>query len=298
MIKKFLLIVNVLIIVLSVPVSTFGQKLLFLKDSNSLGQKQFVLNNNISTYEIINQGSFVTDEVLDEGRLKKEVIKHFPNIKSEGYGVLDWEGLAMETLVHQKDIKKLDFYIGQFVRALKIVKSMRPLVKWSFYALPFRSYNIFNESFIQKNYRLAEIIKEQDFIAPSLYIFYIDDSAKTANSKYIQKNIKLALEMGQRFGKPVYPFIWQRVHPNNKINGDQLVPIPVFKNEIAEILNVKYNNKKVSGLIWWHAENYFYANRAKSKAYAKEYLDIKDVDSYQRDMFQMYYNSIKNYLNK
>jgi len=76
--------------VLSIPVSTFGQKLLFLKDSNSLGQKQFVLNNNISTYEIINQGSFVTDEVLDEERLKKEVIKHFPNIKSEGYGVLDW----------------------------------------------------------------------------------------------------------------------------------------------------------------------------------------------------------------
>jgi len=280
---------------LIMPLISFSQKLLFLQDKVK-GQIDFVNENHLDVYTIINQGQFVTNDLLDEKKLRNEIVRCFPSTSATGYAVLDWEGKAMEALISQKDNKALKLYIEQFVKALKIAKQLRPRVKWAFYALPYRQYWNINEVYSKRNYNLAKIIKTQDFIAPSLYIFYPVESAKKGNSEYIKKNVGLALEMGRRYKKPVYPFIWHRVHPSNKEYGEKLVDIDVFEEAIFQITNVTYNGGKIAGLIWWHAENFSYLNRAKSNVFLKEYAHVSDPNKYQKNMFQLYYNRIKKHL--
>lgn len=288
---------NLIIFIFFFPFLSTAQNLLFLQDNVS-GQKEFVQKNNLDTYIIINQGQFVTNDLLDEDKLEKEINKRFPIASSNGYAVLDWEGKAMAALVQQNDRSQLELYIEQFIKALQIAKRLRPNVKWAFYNVPNRFLSNISNSFKEKNYRLADIIKCQDFLAPSMYILDPSSDTKISNLKIIRSNIKLTLEMGLKYNKPVYPFIWQRVHPNNKMYNEQLVPISYFKDYIGEIMNTSFNGTKVSGLIWWQCENYYYLTRSKSKVYAREYANLKDRNRYQKDMFQQYYNSIKKYLNK
>ncbi|WP_286727585.1 MULTISPECIES: hypothetical protein [Sphingobacterium] len=287
---------KLLIIIILFPFFCQAQKLLFLQD-NVKGQMDFVKKNRLEVYKLINQSQFVTNDQLDEEKLRKEVIRRFPNTSSSGYAVLDWEGKAMDALISQKDEGTFKMYIGEFVRALKIAKKLRPNVKWGFYALPYRQYWNINDTFRNKNYRLVEILKNQDFIEPSLYTFYPEAVSRKSNSEYIHKNISLALELGRKYNKPVYAFIWHRVHPSNKKYSEEQIPLSVFEEEIAQMLS-SYNGYKISGLMWWHSENYSCLNRSKSRVYAKEYEDISDANSYQRAIFQRYFDSIKKYLDK
>lgn len=55
---------------------------------------------------------------------------------------------------------------------------------------------------------LARLAEAVDFICPSIYAFYDTPEAWRV---YAEHNIREA----QRYGKPVYPFIWAEYHPSN-----------------------------------------------------------------------------------
>jgi hypothetical protein len=286
-----------LFIAFIIPFGCLGQNLYFLQEDGQ-AQADFVIKNEIGVYKIIYENKFVSNDLLDEVKLKKEIIKSFPQSTASGFGVLDWEGHGMQVLTVQDNDKDLRLYISQFVKALKIAKRLRPNVRWAFYALPFREYWNVNTSFKKKNYRIGEIFENQGFIAPSLYIFYPDESSSKRNKEYITNNVEFALELGNMYKKAVYPFIWHRVHPSNRMYGEQLAPISVFSKEVSQILNTSYNGNKVSGLMWWQSENHIYRNRAKSRVFSKEYNNNGDPNTYQKSMFQQYYDSIEQYFGK
>lgn len=260
------------------------------------GQKQFLQENNLNTYKIFYQQFFLTDNKLDIKKLDALLKKSYPNKNSGGMLVLDWEGKGMDVLTKQNNTKEFNFYVAQFKSALKYVKDLRPNVQVGFYALPFRQYWNINKSYYSKNEKLMSILSMQDFIAPSLYIFYPTERYKSSNKEYVDKNVSFALQIGEKLGKPVYPFIWQRVHPSNRQDGNKLVPIGFFSQTIKDILDTKYQGKGVKGLLWWHSENYSFQTKEKSAALKKEYRSVSNANDYQKKMFQSYYNSIKTYL--
>lgn len=285
-----------LVIYCLLPFFVFSQKidLRFLTDNDA--SKGFVKENNLNTYKIYYQQFFVTNEKVDYEKLEKLLEKSFPSKTSSGMLVLDWEGKGMDVLVKQDDKKKLAYYKSEYIKALTYVKKKRPNVKVGFYAIPFRQYWGIGDTFISKNNNLIDIIKKQDFIAPSLYTFYIDTQNLKGNHEYINKNLDYALKLGQQLNKPVYPFIWHRVHPSNKKAGNELIPVDFFKNSIKDILSVKYNGKTIKGLFWWHSEDYSYRTRKSSKVISQEYKNINNIYSYQKNIYQNYYDSFKNNL--
>src|SRR5690606_22987991 len=192
-------------------------------------QKEFTSENRLNTYKILNQSLFVTNEKVDYNKLDKILQKKFPTRFTSGILVLNWEGKALDELISQKNIKEFNFYKKQFINALLHVKKKRPNVKVGFYALPFRQYWNIDESFYIKNNALIDILKNQDFLAPSQYVFYIDNGSVKGNLNYIQKNVEYALKLGKQLNKPVYPFVWQRVHPSNKCVGEALIPLNIFE---------------------------------------------------------------------
>lgn len=266
---------------------------LFFSQEDNPGQRKFVEDNNIKTYDIVYQQFFTTADTLDQQRLINRIRSRYPDKNASGYLVLDWEGKAMEYLTKQDDQEMFDFYIDQYVKAIRLVKQERPRLKVGYYALPYRQYWGIDETFEQKNYRLLPILREQDFIAPSLYVFYPYERSKASNKRYIDKNVSLSLKIADELGIPVYPFINHRIHPSNREHAGDRISNELFRETIYDIMAVDYHGTRSSGIFWWHVEYFSYRNRANSKQRTREYENVKDPDEYQRKMFQSYYDSIK-----
>lgn len=282
---------------LFVPTFLFGQSkidLRFLGDNEA--SYEFIRQNNLNTYVIFYEQFFVTDEKVDFKKLGNLLDKNFPSKSSSGFLVLDWEGKGLDVLSKQTDKKKFKKYKEEYIKALDFVKEERPNVKVGYYAIPFRQYWALDDAYISKNENLIDILIKQDFIAPSLYTFYIDKQSEKRNQEYIKKNVEFAIKVGKQLNKPIYPFIWHRVHPSNKNSGNKLVPIDIFRKSINDIISVNYEGRTVNGLFWWHSENYSFLTRKTSKIFTEEYKNINSVKHYQKNMYQSYYNSFKNIL--
>jgi len=203
----------------------------------------------------------------------------------------------MDVFKSQTNKQKLQNYIDEFVKSLKYAKQLRPNVKWGFYHLPYLSYwDKATSTNAKKAFNLADIYRQSDFIAPSLYSFYPDSKHTTNNNSYLKNNLELALKIGKQYHKPVMPFIWHRVHPANKSTGGGLLPMAYFKETVREIANASYQGHKATGIFWWHSESYSFRNQSKDKAVSLEYKSVSDEQTYQYDMFEKYYNGIKEYL--
>lgn len=262
---------------------------------NEIGY-EFADKNKIKTYSIIYDNSFVINEKVDFQKLDLIVNKLFPQRYDHGFLVLDWEGKGFESLKDQKNQKEFSYYKKEFISAIEFIKRIRPNVKTGYYGLPFRQYWNINKEFYLKNEALLSIIKKQDFIAPSLYTFYIDKPYEATNIEYITKNVQYSLKIGKKLNKPVYPFVWHRVHKSNRNFGEKLIPVNTFKNTIQKIIDLKYDGIGIKGLFWWHAEEFFYADRHQRKSIAYEYKNVKNAGAYQYSIFQRYFDVIKKYL--
>lgn len=270
--------------------------LVFVKEINNPAQNKFLEDHNISSFLIIYQQFYTTNERLDEQKLEKQIIERYPNKDATGFCVLDWEGKSMEAFKNPKN-KKFQYYVNQFVKTLKFAKKLRPNVKWAFYHLPYISYWDNVKKGRGKNLALDLIFSNQDFIAPSLYVFFPEEDYWDKNIAYIKNNMEIALEIGYKYSKPVYPFIWHRAHPGNKKFANELLPPIFFKQTINQISSASYKNKRATGVFWWHCENYFYRNKDKLKSIGKEYLKVKHKEQYQYDIFEKYYQVLKPCIN-
>ena len=174
---------------------------------------------------------------------------------------------------------------------MRYAKTVRPLLKWSFFDLPPAIYSERPISFTRMTNDIMPLLKEIDFFTTALYM----TSSYTQKEKeyFLKSNLLNSLALSNLMDKPIYPFVWHRYGLNNKVNAMKKIEIDYFKKYIATILNVEYNNIKVNGVIWWNGESGGYAKRNKFPVLQEEYRGIKNYSEYQSKILQSYLVSIK-----
>jgi hypothetical protein len=279
-----------------------NQKLYFCVEDNNLVsnsplQLRFVKANNLSNVVILYQDDFVTHNVKADFKmdlLRKSIAKKIPNKEQTGLAILDWEGRKPRILYGgiQTTEDEYNRILNEFISAIKEAKAQRPNMQWSFYGMPVRvggspSYDVWRSRIL----RMMPLFQNCDFISPSLYSFIRNDTSKYLAD--VNQHLKLSLEIGKKLNKPVMPFIWHRYQTNSS-----LVPINEFNNHIQQILNYTYQGSKVNGLIWWNSEGFLNIRKQKYPKVAQEYRIAQNADDYQKNVFDEYYNGIKNLFNK
>lgn len=231
------------------------------------------------------------DNRVDTDVLRKRITALFPNANDGGYGVIDWEAKGFFDKLPAND-PGFGQLANEYRTAIRTAKKLRPNVKWGFYGLPFRKYMSYNNEWRQRNMSVAPILKEADFIAPSLYAFFPDSLREKDNKDYVEQNVSMALQIGKQLNKPVLPFVWNRWHDGNKQYGLKLIPVDEFQRLIQRILSVDYSGQKVAGVIWWGADQYFYSKKAP--AVVNEQARFSSFNAYQSNTINSYAQALLN----
>lgn len=223
----------------------------------------------------------------NSGKVDKQIFiqstrKFFPDSLSTGVLCIDLENKAYQNL-YNYDSNTPEFKEASdlFLWMLNKVKEIRPNIQVGFYGIPFREYYA-NKNNTQK---LDVILSKVDYIFPSLYTMYPDKQiGKSRNEKYLKDNLQVALEFGIRLNKPVVPFVWNIIHPSNKLYGGQLIDKNEMLQNIEVIRNFKYKNTSVSGVVWWDPDYKSFSKMNKTK------LDMQEQEPkyIQSQLFQNY----------
>lgn len=251
---------------------------LFIANSTSGPVNNFIKENKIKTIDFIYQNSFVTNNAYDESKLINTIEEMFPDKNRTGMVILDWEGPTFANLASLG--KKGELSRIQFISAIRKAKQMRPNIKWSYYGIPIKEFWNMNDTWIKKNYSLESIIRNCDFLAPSIYIYYSLQQVKSPiHYSYIDKNVSLAKEIGSKFNKQIYMVVNHRYHPSNKSLGNQLVPKSLFDFYVNRIVN-----DGVLNIVWWNSEDYNYnirnldSKKYDNRAFKSEFSEVTRED--------------------
>lgn len=218
------------------------------------------------------------DELIDSLLLVSSIKSLYPDSGEGKIGILDWEGQTLQDLLYC-DTLSSDFKIAidKFNKLLRIAKDVKPKVRWGIYHLPFTSYWQIDSLKIY-NSKILSLLDKCDILMPSLYSYYATGTKFTFNEKYFKLNTLHALEIAHLLKKEVYAFVWNRWHESNKTIGLKFIPEPEFASYITWILSQNYKDRKVSGLVWFGAEGYYYPSKKnlRSPKYKNEnrYLNI------------------------
>lgn len=237
------------------------------------------------------------DLKLNEDVFVARIKSMYPGATDKGMGVIDWEPAGFDHL--KPSDPKFIKITAEMEKMVRLAKKTRPNVKWSFYGLPFREYLHFTDAWRQKCYGLIPVLKQCDFLAPSMYSFLPNSLKGVENKRYVDSNMAMSLRIGAMLNKPVYPFVWHRWHDGNKQYGLTPIPMSEFQGTASRILSRKYNNRRVSGLIWWGAEKYFYNHKnPRILQEAKSFRNLKDyqentLDTYSAGLLKLFTRKAK-----
>lgn len=248
---KFLIVIFFLI---SITFDVLGQKsksIYFFKERYDKSVQNEVLNiyNNI---KIIGASSIYRNynSNIDLDLYKRNLLKLIPDRNDNSLLCIDIENIQFEKL-KKGNLSEQSKSANAFYELLKLTKSLRPKLKIGFYGIPFNFYydsqNTFNS--IQK---FGSLLNEVDVLFPSVYIYYPEkQKGVNSNLQYLEKNLVVALNLGTKFNKPVYPFFWYLVHPSNKKFGYSMLSKDEVNQYLSFMNNFTYNGKSISGIIWW-----------------------------------------------
>ena len=276
----------------SLPVKEACQKIYEVVVDGSPKAMKYLKKKNFEKIKFIN-GSFSIDPDRDFNIntfvLKKKLTQYFPDKSDCGIILYDWEGEAFTKLASSKK-GSADFKIveGAFIKAIKIGKAYRPNVKFGYYATPFRKYWNRDEGWRVNNQKLEKLFKEVDILFPSVYDFYCDSDLKNpeADYKYIEDNVKLALEFADKYDKAVIPLVWHRYHSSNKTRSLETIDPTEFKKHVSKALTTEYNGKRVEGVAWWSADRYYH--KTKVKSVMKQQASHRSFDQYYNGVISTY----------
>jgi hypothetical protein len=201
----------------------------------------------------IHEKDFLVNEKVDSLLLIKTLSTLYPKANDSGMACLDWEGEVFQYLIKQDDNQKFKYYLKEYIKSIRIAKRFRPNVQWGYYNLPFREYWKPNSDWEEKNNNLLPLYKEFDFLAPSMYTFYLEKEHPGQNEKSIKANMEYFLKLSKELKIPLYPFVWQRFHTANKKFRYDYIPLDQFSTELSLIVSAEYEGKKTDGIIWWNS---------------------------------------------
>lgn len=187
-----------------------------------------------------------------ENDILAAIQKHIPDPNSSSIVSLNIESEIYKNL-RDKDFgdDEAKAASDEFVRIVKIIKRERPNVKVGIYGIPFRFFYA-SQKRLNDERKFEELFNTIDYISPSLYVMYPNQQVgKNKNKEYIESNLTYALELGEKFNKPVIPWIWHIVHPSNSEFGGNVVDKQEFNDYVNLIASVSYNNKKATGVLVW-----------------------------------------------
>lgn len=262
------------------------QRLYFCIEDGSEQQRLFVnelkLDTAIIFYEreVASQGG----RILNENKFREAINKKIPNRTQEGIAVIDWE--QNDFLLGNHGKYNQSVMVSEVSKALSIAKKLRPNIKWGLYNIPLNGININSTA---NNSTLVNLLQQCDFIAPSAYI--IKGNYKKEIQR-VERKLSRALMIGQAIEKPVIPFVWHRVHPNNVKHGLKLVSPDSFHLYMRAVLNVEFGRKKVDAVIWWHSENYYKKRHDETIKGVDSSLPNVQTDSGDYSLFRNYYKYI------
>lgn len=218
-----------------------------VSELKSLGFKSVrLINSNI--IDPLNTGKF------DGQRIKLYVKRMMLEDSELRVFIIDWErGLFSSLRNEERGSSKFRKAEEEFINLARFIKGLDSKISLGIYGLPFRVYD---SKYVKYNgydhYKFLNILKEVDLITPSLYtVNPVAEIGRDTKNKYFKNNIELAIEYGEKLGKPVYPFIWEVVHPNNKQYGNSLLTKAEFRADVEYIRNYSYEDKQIEGIIWW-----------------------------------------------
>lgn len=211
---------------------------------------------NIVVTNMLTQGNIVSGNdknKVDPAKVHKYLKSLFPDLNSSEKLVIDWETDVFRNLRgYPVTDSRYQAAEAEWRKLIGIIREERPQVKIGIYGMPFRSWTKDNVEKINPDRKYDALLSLLDFLTPSVYLLYADEQVGRArNMEYISYNLDVALDYGQRLGKPVYPFFWNRISPGNKKYGKELIPIEAFADYVKYISTYSHNGYKVSGIYWW-----------------------------------------------
>lgn len=239
---------------------------------------------NFKMYNLFSQGyleSTTNKGHIDLVKVQRSVIANYPSSNASGYLVLDFEGLIYQNLQNYHSSHYLFKSASkEFIDMVRLVKILRPNLKVGIYGLPFKFY-FENQRKYNEGNKFDLILKETDFIAPSLYVLYSEKEKNSKlNEKFLKENLQVFLDTGKRLNKPVIPFFWYMVNPVNKTYGHEIISKDKLKTQLNIVKNYSIDGKQTDGVFWWDiSERYFtkYMNEAK-KGKRRQHLIKSKMD--------------------
>lgn len=208
------------------------------------------------------------------------------DLENSGYNALKGNSITRFKKVSDKQFKEAE---KEFIQLIKFIKSKRPKLQVGYYGMPFKIYKA-SEKRTGSDKMLDNILKEADVLMPSFYMPYpAAHNGSAANQKYLEVNLKGALEAGNRLNKPVLPFFWYLIFSPEKKFSYELISKEEMKTYTDYILKYNLNGKEVIGIIWWDSATPFYK---KNKGMIKQnYIESKHrkQDINQAELFYYYF---------
>lgn len=225
------------------------------------------------------------------GVIKYELVgsyidKLYPAKNVMGILCINLEGALFSQLRdNNKNTKEFNDASNKYIQLVKFIKNILPNIEVGIYGLPFKGYY---DSQLKKNdhRKLDPLLKEVDVLFPSLYIAYpAKQKGIHSNIEYLQKNLDIAFEYGNRVNKPIYPFFWYLIHPTNKKYGSAFIPKEEYYTYLNFINSYRYRGKNVSGIVWWDTPTPFNNGTIKNILIPENQHEmLKNLD----DVFEYY----------
>lgn len=209
-------------------------------------------------------------DIDHDGKLDlKQYIDHVEG-KYQSYAgpiTIDWEGNAYLCLtgdpaadmnMNTKDV------VDEFVRSIKLLQCLsKERLEIGFYGFPSKLSTRTNSTMEEAN-NLQKIYNEGQILYPSLYLNRNHLTTKGSIEfarEHLGNALKIACEGKKR--KKVYAFITHRWHQKSRFSPHALIPADVFEDYIEAIREVRYENCRVDGIVWWGADEHWLKKRKK-----------------------------------
>lgn len=219
---------------------------------------------------MIYEHAFVSQGRIDQAKLRRTVADNVP-AGWTGFACLNVENEWYKAMARDPTSEEFRTGARNLLEILKIAKEVRPEARWTYYGLPSVPFFVKDARGASVGWdkvspeskaaaldvarRAQIVINGFDWLAPSVYDHYLDAVGPEwaeAQRERVRVMVTLAREMGAASGraKPVFPFVWHRIHTGNKRWGLTLLDNREFiEGQVKPALEAG-----AAGVVWWGAD--------------------------------------------